>query len=147
MLYSEKPPGFTLTFEVVGCYLVHAQKILLLHRHPSKPQGGTWDTPGGKIHPSELVLDAVIREVHEETGLAIVKDKIETLGTFYVVYPDIHFVYHVHRYTFEIEPNISIESTAHTEYRWVTPQEALTMPLIPDEDTCISMFFPDAVQK
>ncbi len=33
---------------------------------------GKWEPPGGTLEPNETLLDGLRREVHEETGLAIV---------------------------------------------------------------------------
>ena len=41
-------------------------KVLLL-----QSPDGTWDLPGGKVEPGEDVLDGLIREVQEETGLIV----------------------------------------------------------------------------
>ena len=41
---------------------------LLVVRHS---EGNVWVLPGGAIEPNEAPEDAVIREVHEETGLAV----------------------------------------------------------------------------
>ena len=38
----------------------------LLHRHPTL---GLWRPPGGHIEENEEPQDAVLREIHEETGL------------------------------------------------------------------------------
>lgn len=146
MIFTERPKDFKETFEVVGCYLIHNDRLVLLHRHADKPQGGTWDTAGGKIHSPETVIDAVIREVKEETGVVLRAEKIEILGTFYVIYPDIRFIFHVSRYYFDTKPEIQIQPNEHTEFKWVTPREALSMPLIPDEDFCIKHFFKEYLQ-
>jgi 8-oxo-dGTP diphosphatase len=42
---------------------------LLLVRRSNKPDVGLWGYPGGKIELGETIMDAAIRELHEETGI------------------------------------------------------------------------------
>ncbi len=43
--------------------------LLVLRAHP--PSAGTWSLPGGRIEPGESAEAACVREVAEETGLAV----------------------------------------------------------------------------
>jgi 8-oxo-dGTP diphosphatase len=43
-------------------------QVLLVHR----PRYDDWSLPKGKLHPGESHLDAALREVTEETGLACI---------------------------------------------------------------------------
>lgn len=52
----------------VGAIIVDGKKILLIKRSV-EPFEGTWTLPGGHIEKGELDVDAVMREVKEETGL------------------------------------------------------------------------------
>jgi 8-oxo-dGTP pyrophosphatase MutT (NUDIX family) len=64
---SATPLGVTRDF-TVATFVVHAGRVLLL-RHPRL---GLWLPPGGHIDLPELPDEAAVREVLEETGIAVV---------------------------------------------------------------------------
>jgi 8-oxo-dGTP diphosphatase len=47
------------------------RRRLLLVRRGQEPAKGTWSIPGGRVEPGENDVDAIVREVLEETGLAV----------------------------------------------------------------------------
>lgn len=51
----------------VAVFVVHRDRVLL---HPHRKLG-LWLPPGGHIEPNELPDEAAIREVEEESGLAV----------------------------------------------------------------------------
>jgi 8-oxo-dGTP diphosphatase len=55
------------------------QRILLVRQGDSRRQ---WELPGGKVKKREALNDAIVREVHEETGLAVTPEQL--LGIFYI---------------------------------------------------------------
>ena len=56
----------------VGAVVRDEQGRLLLVRRANEPGRGLWSIPGGRVDPGETAEEAVVREVAEETGLAVV---------------------------------------------------------------------------
>ncbi|WOV86683.1 NUDIX domain-containing protein [Sporosarcina oncorhynchi] len=50
---------------------------LLIFEHKNKPDAG-WQVPGGSIEKDELLIDALYREIEEETG--ILREQLELNG-------------------------------------------------------------------
>ena len=72
------------TIRAVICYLRRENEFLLLLKASGRFGGGFWNAPGGKIKPGESALQAVMREVEEETGLLIVNpEKIGFLEFYF----------------------------------------------------------------
>ena len=52
---------------IAGCVIVKNNKILMV-KEAKKKCYGQWSFPGGHVEENELITDAAIREVYEETG-------------------------------------------------------------------------------
>jgi 8-oxo-dGTP diphosphatase len=55
----------------VGAVVVHDGSLLLVRRGHG-PAAGQWSVPGGRVEQGEMLAEAVVREVLEETGLECV---------------------------------------------------------------------------
>ena len=143
MLYFSPPKNFNPTTTGVGCFLEYKGKMLLLLRQDHKPQGNTWGQPAGKLEPGETPMQAIIREVFEETGVGSGSD-IKELKTFFVSYPEYDFVYHTFHLPLKKKPEIKIDNSCHKKYCWITAEEALKkLPLMPELDKCIEFFIQE----
>src|SRR5262249_39276476 len=59
---------------------VDAEGRVLLARRAVDPAKGLWDLPGGFVDEGEEPVEALVRELREETGLEI--EPVSLLGTF-----------------------------------------------------------------
>ncbi len=137
MLFSDKPVDFKAEITVVGCYVEHDGRIVLLRRHPNKRSGDRWGLPAGKTEVGETLRQAMVRELREETGISVAGDSLQERETWYVELPDRSFEYHTFSLALDEQPAVELHPDEHHEYRWVTPEEALQMPLVPDQDGCV----------
>jgi 8-oxo-dGTP diphosphatase len=55
----------------VGAVIKDDQGRLLLIKRGHDPGAGLWSIPGGRIEPGETDAEALVREMREETGLAV----------------------------------------------------------------------------
>jgi len=61
---------YSPTFVTADAVVVHSGHVLLVRRR-AEPGRGLWALPGGFVNQNETVLEAAIRELHEETRLKI----------------------------------------------------------------------------
>ncbi len=54
---------------VSGLAIAKGRVLLARRAHP--PRRGEWSLPGGRVEPGETPKDAILREIREETGLAV----------------------------------------------------------------------------
>jgi ADP-ribose pyrophosphatase YjhB (NUDIX family) len=80
--YRNPLPGVVVLVEDAG-------KVLLCRRSSESFQPGRWCLPGGFIEHEEDFLSAGIREVREETGLAIAISSILSVVSNFLA-PDLH---------------------------------------------------------
>lgn len=139
MISKERPEGFEPNFEVAGCYCEHEGKTLFLQRHSLKGYGNLWGIPAGKREPDEKPIQTAAREILEETGISLLTNEMRTIGLYFVEYPEYKFIFH----TFHAhvpDNKVNIKQDELQSFAWLTPEEALELDLVPDEDFCIADF-------
>jgi 8-oxo-dGTP diphosphatase len=105
-----------------------AGRVLLLKRsQASKHNACAWEFPGGKTDPGETFDQALLREVAEETGLAIALDRVLGAGEADLSARKVAYLFLEARHV-----NGAVRlSEEHDAFIWVTPTELPQQPLAP----------------
>lgn len=101
---------------------------LLLIRRGRSPYEGMWALPGGRVERGETIVEAVVRELAEETGLEGACG--ELVGLREDIGADGHFVVLAHRVHLMArdEPVAGDDAVAA---RWVHLGDVAEQPLVP----------------
>lgn len=79
----------------VGAVIVDDDGRLLVVERANEPAAGRWTLPGGKVEPDERIVEAIAREVREETGLEVTVGDL--LGVHEAIWDGGHYVIVDHR--------------------------------------------------
>ena len=113
--------------------IVHNDRLLLEKRRDSD----TWGMIGGGVKKTENAIDAIVREVWEETGLKISAEKFQKLGVYdepkrIAAYQDgsiWKMVVVAYVLNLEDEPNITVSSESK-ELRFFTREELKEIDIV-----------------
>jgi 8-oxo-dGTP diphosphatase len=78
---------------VVACALIDAdRRVLIAQRPEGKTLAGLWEFPGGKVEHGERPEQTLIRELHEEIGIAVKEDCLAPLTFASHAYESFHLL-------------------------------------------------------
>ena len=74
----------TNTVQVVAALLRDGERFLICQRPANKARALLWEFVGGKVEPGETLLQAALREVGEETGIAPAASGTVPVKTYHI---------------------------------------------------------------
>ena len=120
----------------VLCMVCHEDRVLLQNRVKADWQG--YALPGGHVEPGESIVDAVVREMKEETGLTVRQPKLCGIKQFpidggrYLV-----FLFKTGVFSGELA------SSAEGKMEWVRRCDLPKLQTVADLDELLSVFDRD----
>jgi 8-oxo-dGTP diphosphatase len=110
-----------------GGIIFDADGRLLVIRRGTPPAAGSWSVPGGRCEPGESAEAACVREVAEETGLAVAvlsfAGRVQRDGPEGVIYD-------IDDYICTVVGGTLRAATDASDARWVTRGQLLELDLV-----------------
>lgn len=122
-----------------GIVLNDQRAILVMTRKLDDFLGGIDELPSGHLENNETIVQALQREIKEETGMDILR--IESYLNYFDYFSQSGKK--TRQFNFVIIPTACsrVVLTEHTAYRWQTAEQAVANPKITDEvKSCIRIF-------
>ncbi|NOY81776.1 MAG: A/G-specific adenine glycosylase [Kiritimatiellaeota bacterium] len=119
-----RPPRRRIPHYAVAVGIVWKEgKVLIGRRRTDRMLGGLWEFPGGKVEPGESPVEAVVREIREETGIEVaVVDRLCTVKHAYT-----HFRVTLTAFECRWEAGQAVANSADC-VRWVNPDDLADYP-------------------
>jgi 8-oxo-dGTP diphosphatase len=120
------PPIYLRTL----CFVRDGDRVLLIRRR-KPPNEGLYNALGGKIEPHEDPYDAVVREVHEESGLRIREPRLRAVITVITRTTGAQWVLFAFVAERPPDPPDPV-ATDEGDLRWVPLGEVAGLPVVSD---------------
>jgi nucleoside triphosphatase len=138
---KQKDETFPGGIEIVGGVIIENENAeILMTRSPK--WSNKWVMPGGHVERGEKLVDALVREGKEETGLDLQPIDIVSFGELIDskdFHRSAHFLY-FDVYCKVIRGKIKLQKEELSEWKWIRPEEALKLDLAESYDKTLKDF-------
>jgi 8-oxo-dGTP diphosphatase len=129
IIARERRAGFVKLLLVAAAALIDPDcRVLITQRPQGKSLAGLWEFPGGKVELDERPEAALIRELHEELGIAVDEACLAPFSFASFAYPAFHLLmplYLCRRWTG------LVTARENQTLKWVRPQDLHAYPMPP----------------
>lgn len=98
-------------------------KFIIMHRNPDVYEANKYGLVAGKVDKGESDIQAMLKEIQQETGYEAKQDELEFLGEYRWEHPE--KIYDFVTYSIKLKEKIKVrlKRDEHQGYLWVTPEE------------------------
>lgn len=128
-IYQSKPEGFKSDVALAAAWLVFNDQYLFLQRNAMSKETYCWGVPGGKVEFGEPPVEALKREIFEETKIDLNFCDVIHVTDCFISKPGWNYTYHMFYYAFKEKPTVEI-SLENNDYKWVKMNEINDLPLV-----------------
>jgi 8-oxo-dGTP pyrophosphatase MutT (NUDIX family) len=124
--------------DAVVAVVTRAGQVLVIRRAPRVSRPGYWAPLSGRIEPGESQAEAVVREVREEVGLAVMP-----IAKVWQCETD-DGAYHLHWWTARAGPGeLTLQVAEVSDARWIDPEAFGELaPTFADDRAFFAHVFP-----
>ncbi|WJK44167.1 (deoxy)nucleoside triphosphate pyrophosphohydrolase [Solwaraspora sp. WMMA2056] len=122
---------------VVGAAIVRDGQVLACARAHPPSTAGKWEFPGGKVETGESEIDALVRECHEELGVAVAVG--QRLGGDQVLG---HGRSVLRVYLASLLGSAQPTALEHAELRWLAADELDQVTWLPADQPIVAILGP-----
>jgi len=120
-------------FIATKAFILRDGKVLIIRESPKYSDGSNasrYDFPGGRLTPGEHFIDALKREVKEETGLTIQIKRPISVDEWRPVVRGEQWQIVVTFFECATEDSVVTLSNDHDHFEWINPREYENYPII-----------------
>lgn len=133
MFFVDPPADFSPQFTTVAVAVEYSDQLLVIQRALGI-YAGYWGLPAGKQQGNETLIETAVRELQEETGIALNPAELSLILSRATRYQEADFWFHMFRAKLEQPPLVQPNMREIAEHRWLTPKQALKLRFLPDFD-------------
>ncbi|HLS77202.1 MAG TPA: NUDIX domain-containing protein [Nocardia sp.] len=130
-----------ITDFVVGIAVFREGRLLVIRRVPDDYLGGMYELPGGGVESGETLVECVVRELFEETGL-----RVHHIDRFLgAIDYATRSKPRVRKFSFLVVADsgeISLSPGEHDAFAWIDIDTLDSLPMTPDTREALRALFP-----
>lgn len=119
-----------------ACYLKKDNKVLMIKF--SKKWGQVYAPPGGKFEAGESPLDCILREYYEETGLTLIRPRLQGISYWHDKSEGIIFVYTAEKFEGTLK-----ETSEEGKLEWIEIENLTKIKQFEQNEKFTSYLFKD----